>query len=64
MKFELKTSVKEVKATGRSVTVTADNKKGEEQTFKAEYCLVSVGRQPFTGGLNLEATGISTDERE
>ena len=63
VKFELKTSVKEVKATGRSVTVTADNKKGEEQTFKAEYCLVSVGRKPFTGGLNLEAAGISTDER-
>ena len=63
IKFELKTSVKEVKATGRSVTVTADNKKGEEQTFKAEYCLVSVGRKPFTGGLNLEAAGISTDER-
>ena len=63
MKFQLSTSVKEVKAAGRSVTVKADNKKGEEQTFKAEYCLVSVGRKPFTAGLNLEAAGIQTDER-
>jgi dihydrolipoamide dehydrogenase len=63
MKFHLKTGVKEVKAAGRSVTIKADNKKGEELTFKAEYCLVSVGRKPFTGGLNLEAAGITTDER-
>ena len=63
MKFHLKTGVKEVKAAGRSVTVKADNKKGEELTFKAEYCLVSVGRKPFTDGLNLEAAGIYTDER-
>ena len=63
MKFHLKTGVKEVKAAGRSVTIKADNKKGDEMTLKAEYCLVSVGRKPFTDGLNLEAVGISTDER-
>ena len=63
IKFQLSPSVQEVKAAGRSVTVKADNKKGEEQTFKAEYCLVSVGRKPYTDGLNLEAAGISTDER-
>ena len=63
IKFHLKTGVKEVKAAGRSVTIKADNKKGEELTFKAEYCLVSVGRKPFTNGLNLEAAGIKTDER-
>jgi dihydrolipoamide dehydrogenase len=63
IKFHLKTGVKEVKAAGRSVTIKADNKKGDEMTFKAEYCLVSVGRKPFTDGLNLKAVGISTDER-
>ena len=55
--------MKEVTAAGRSVTVKADNAKGEEVTFKAEYCLVSVGRRPYTDGLNLEAAGLSTDER-
>ena len=63
IKFHLNTGVKEVKAAGRSVTVKADNKKGEELTFKAEYCLVSVGRKPFTEGLNLQAAGINTDDR-
>lgn len=63
VKFHLKTGVKEVKAAGKSVTIKADNKKGEELTFKAEYCLVSVGRTAFTNGLNLEAAGITTDER-
>ena len=63
IKFHLKTGVKEVKAAGKSVTIKADNKKGDELTFKAEYCLVSVGRKPFTNGLNLEAAGITTDER-
>lgn len=63
IKFHLKTGVKEVKAAGKSVTIKADNKKGEELTFKAEYCLVSVGRTPFTNGLNLKAAGITTDER-
>ena len=63
IKFQLSTSVKEVKAAGKSVTIKTNNKKGEEQTLKAEYCLVSVGRKPFTEGLNLEAAGISTNER-
>ena len=63
VKFHLKHGVKEVTATGRSVTVKADSKKGDEVTFKAEYCLVSVGRRPYTDGLNLEAAGLSTDER-
>ena len=63
IKFHLRTGVKGVKAAGRSVTIKADNKKGEELTFKAEYCLVSVGRKPFTDGLNLEAASITTDER-
>ena len=63
IKFHLKTGVKEVKAAGKSVTIKADNKKGEELTFKAEYCLVSVGRTAFTNGLNLEAAGITTDDR-
>ncbi|MBX7206552.1 MAG: FAD-dependent oxidoreductase, partial [Bacteroidia bacterium] len=28
-----------------------------------DYCLVSVGRKPYTDGLNLEAAGLTTDER-
>jgi dihydrolipoamide dehydrogenase len=34
--------------------------KGE---FKGDYCLVSVGRKPYTEGLGLEKAGVQLDER-
>jgi dihydrolipoamide dehydrogenase len=50
-------------AKGKEVTVTADNEKGEKVELKGDYCLVSVGRKPYTDGLNLEAAGLKADER-
>ncbi|HRO73763.1 MAG TPA: FAD-dependent oxidoreductase, partial [Saprospiraceae bacterium] len=29
----------------------------------ADYCLVAIGRKPYTEGLNLQAIGLSTDEK-
>ena len=55
--------VTEVSASDKSTTVTAKNKKGEEVSFEAEYCLVAVGRKPYTEGLGLENIGIETDEK-
>ena len=63
VKFHLQHGVKEVKSTAKGVTVKADDKKGNEVSWKADYCLVSVGRKPYTDGLNLEAAGLTTDER-
>lgn len=63
IKFHLSHKVTGAKATTRSVTVTAENKKGEEVEFKADYCLVAVGRSPYTNGLGLEKIGLSTDDR-
>ena len=48
---------------GDAVTVTATNPKGEEVKFEGDYCLVSVGRVPYTAGLNLEAAGVEMEER-
>jgi dihydrolipoamide dehydrogenase len=48
---------------GESVTVTAQNAKGEEVKFDADYCIVAVGRSAFTAGLGLENIGIVTEER-
>ena len=64
-KFTINTShkVKSVERKGKEVIVTADNKKGEEVTFTGDYCLVSVGRRPYTDGLNAEAAGIKLNER-
>ncbi len=58
----VKTEVTRVKKNARSVTVTLKNHKGGEEEKKAEYCLVAVGRRPFTDGLGLENTGIQLDD--
>jgi len=63
MKFELSTAVSAVERDGDTVKVTAKNKKGEEVSFEGDYCLVSVGRKPFTDGLGLENAGVELDER-
>lgn len=55
--------VKTAKTKGKEVTVTADNEKGEEVIFTGDYCLVSVGRKPYTDNLGLDKVGIKTDNR-
>ncbi len=37
---------------------------GKKQTETADVILVSVGRRPYTEGLNLEAAGVKLDERK
>ena len=62
IKFYLAHQVNKVERNGDSVTVTAKDKKGEEVTFEGDYCLVSVGRKPYTEGLNAEAAGVKLTE--
>lgn len=64
MNFYLGHGVQKVKATKSSTTVTVQKKDGSE-TFeiKADYCLIAIGRKPYTDGLNLAAIGILTDEK-
>ncbi|MCE2787610.1 MAG: dihydrolipoyl dehydrogenase [Bacteroidota bacterium] len=61
--FYFNHKVKTAKTKGKEVVVTADNEKGEEVTFTGDYCLISVGRKPYTDGLGLEHIGLKTDER-
>jgi len=63
VKFFLSHKVKSVERKGDEVVVKADDKKGQEVEFKGDYCLVSVGRRPYTEGLNVEAAGVKLDER-
>ena len=48
---------------GDNVKVTAENQKGESKTFEGDYCLVSIGRKPYTEGLGLENAGVQMGER-
>lgn len=64
MEFLVSTKVTGAKVKGKEVVVTAENKKGEAIEIKGDYCLVAVGRSPFTEGLGLANIGISLDERK
>ncbi|HEY1025209.1 MAG TPA: dihydrolipoyl dehydrogenase [Sphingobacteriaceae bacterium] len=48
---------------GKTVTVTADNSKGEKVSVEGDYCIVAVGRTAYTEGLGLENIGIKLEER-
>lgn len=61
--FYLSHKVTGVTAKGKEVTLVAENKKGEKMELKGDYCLVSVGRRPYTDNLGLEKAGVKLDER-
>ncbi|WP_420551471.1 dihydrolipoyl dehydrogenase [Tenacibaculum aiptasiae] len=63
MKFNTSHGVTSVERNGDEVVVKATNKKGEEVTFTGDYCLVSVGRRPYTEGLALDKAGVKVTER-
>jgi len=63
MNINVSHKVKSVERNGDEVIVKADDKKGNEVEFTADYCLVSVGRRPFTDGLNADAAGVEIGER-
>jgi len=62
MKFYLGHKVTSVTSKGKVVTVKAEGKKGEV-ALEGDYCLVSVGRRPYTDGLGLEKAGVKMDDR-
>ncbi len=46
-----------------AVVIAKDMKKDKEVTIRGDYCLVAVGRKPYTDSLGLENVGITLDER-
>jgi dihydrolipoamide dehydrogenase len=61
--FFLSHKVKEVTTKGKTVTVKADNAKGEEVVIEGDYALVAVGRKPYTDNLGLDKAGVKMDDR-
>ncbi|MCX7768773.1 MAG: dihydrolipoyl dehydrogenase [Flavobacteriales bacterium] len=45
------------------IQVKAVNSEGSPVFIEGDYCLVAVGRRPYTEGLNLEAAGLTTDAK-
>ncbi len=60
--FYLGHKVTSVKSNGNNVVVTAEVGDGKKMELSGDYCLVSVGRKPYTDGLSLDKIGVKTDE--
>ena len=61
--FLFKHKVTSVKSSAKEVTVSALNAKDENVEIKGDYCLVAVGRKPYTDNLGLEKIGVKLDNR-
>lgn len=62
MEFFLGHKVTAVENKGKEVVVSAESKDGKPVTLKGDYCLVSIGRRPYTDGLGLDKIGIQTEK--
>lgn len=64
MKFHLKHKVTTVEASDKSVKVGVEKRDGSK-TFEmdTDYCLVAIGRRPYTDNLGLENIGVKKDDK-
>ncbi len=64
MVFYLKHEVTAVESKGKTVQVSV-KKRDSDETFEidADYCLIAIGRRPYTEGLGLENTQIALDDK-
>ncbi|HIA37751.1 MAG TPA: dihydrolipoyl dehydrogenase, partial [Flavobacteriales bacterium] len=60
--FNLQHKVTGATIKGKTVTVRAENKQGKEVSFTGDYCLMAVGRKPYTDKLCLEKANINVDD--
>ncbi len=63
IKFKLGSKVNSIKNTGTNVLINyTDIKNSSDETLEVDKVLVSVGRKPYTEGLNLTKIGIKKDK--
>lgn len=64
VKFHLKHKVNKVEALKTKVKVEVQ-KRDSDETFmlEADYCLIGIGRRPYTENLGLENTSVALDDR-
>lgn len=61
MEFFLGHKVTAIENKGKEVLLKAEDKSGKQIELKGDYCLVSIGRRPYTDGLGLDKVGIETE---
>ncbi len=63
-KFHLKHAVTSVENQGEQVVVNFQKRDTTENiSITADYCLIAIGRKPYTEGLGLENIGIQVDDK-
>ncbi|MFZ5973463.1 MAG: dihydrolipoyl dehydrogenase [Bacteroidota bacterium] len=62
MDFYLGHKVVALENKGKEVLLKAEDKSGKTVELKGDYCLVSIGRRPYTDGLGLDKIGIELDK--
>lgn len=63
MEFLLGHKVTGASVKGKTVTVTADDAKGNPVEIQGDYCIVAVGRTAYSAGLGLENIGLTLEDR-
>ncbi|NUQ25182.1 MAG: dihydrolipoyl dehydrogenase [Saprospiraceae bacterium] len=64
MQFHLGHAVTGVQTKSKKVFVEVQKRDSEDKfTLEADYCLVAIGRRPYTDGLGLENAGVKTDDK-
>ena len=63
MELLLSHKVSSISRNENLVNVLAYDKNEKEVRLEGDYCLISIGRRPYTEGLNLKAVGIDVNEK-
>ncbi|MTB51630.1 dihydrolipoyl dehydrogenase [Lewinella sp. W8] len=64
VKFHLKHKVTDVKGLKTKVKVSVEKRDGGEGfEIDADYCLIAIGRRPYTNNLGLDKAGVALDDR-
>ena len=64
IKFKLESKVNSIKKNSKGVAINYTNiKSSSDETFLVDKVLVSVGRKPYTEGLNLSKVGVKKDKK-
>ncbi|NOL49378.1 dihydrolipoyl dehydrogenase [Pelistega europaea] len=63
LKIEVGVKLGEIKTSAKAVKVPYTTAKGEEKLLEVDRLIVSIGRVPYTEGLNAAAVGLALNER-
>ena len=61
--FKLSTAFKKINKKDGKLYIAIETQQGQASEISCDKVLISIGRKPYTFGLNLEEVGVKTDDR-